>query len=242
VSESPAYAPLDFDVDPAKFTNAASDLLRPSTVVSGRTRTVVLGRRVAGHALDGWVRSRALQQERRALLPHHLRNGRGHRNFQHGARPPWKYLQRANPRRSGRSRTSAVASIGLARSKPDRDRSPEPVSCSNSLRSPDRALSRSHRIPGGSAIRMGPSWTNASAGNFGSGAGASISGSTAPLVLALDAAFSFSAINAPDHLRYRRRRHGRRRKGADWPSPGTGTVPYGLGKTLYVFQHVNRVK
>src|ERR1700704_6237491 len=55
VSESPAYTPLDFDVDSTKFTNAGTDLLRPSTVVAGRTRTVVLGRRVAAHALDGWV-------------------------------------------------------------------------------------------------------------------------------------------------------------------------------------------
>lgn len=66
VSQNSSLTPLALDVDPGTFTNANLDLSRPSTVVSGLSRTVVIGQRTAQYATAGsysgvWHFSRALQ-------------------------------------------------------------------------------------------------------------------------------------------------------------------------------------
>ncbi len=71
LSQSASLTPLALDLDPGTFLNSNSDLVRPSTVTSGLTRTVVLGQRTAQLATAGphaGVRhfSRALQ----ALTPY----------------------------------------------------------------------------------------------------------------------------------------------------------------------------
>ena len=60
VSESAGYAPVVYDVDGAKFTNAMLDS-RAGNMVRGRDRTFVVGRRAAEKALDNRFYSRALQ-------------------------------------------------------------------------------------------------------------------------------------------------------------------------------------
>ncbi len=194
VSESPAYTPLDFDVDSTKFTSASTDLLRTSTVVTGRTRTVVLGRRLADHALDGWVRSRALQQN----AAHYYR------------------ITCGTDVATGTFNTVPVP-LGNTYNEPIpgdptdpehplwpqldwRDRSqtvidPQTGVLIKLLTFPGESPFALSSNPWGFNYSYGPSWTNAAAGGAASGAGASISGSTSPLVLVLDAAFSFSAIN-----------------------------------------------
>ena len=66
VSQSAGLTPPALDVDPGTFANSNSDLSRPSTVVSGLSRTVLIGQRTAQYATAGTysgVRhfSRALQ-------------------------------------------------------------------------------------------------------------------------------------------------------------------------------------
>ena len=66
LSQNAGLTPLALDVDPGTFANSNSDLIRPSTVTSGLSRTVLLGQRTAQYATAGThsgVRhfSRALQ-------------------------------------------------------------------------------------------------------------------------------------------------------------------------------------
>jgi hypothetical protein len=193
VSESPAYAPLDFDVDAAKFANASTDLMRPSTVVTGKTRMVVLGRRVAAHALDGWVRSRALQQNAahyyRITCGSDVATGAfntvpiplGNTNNEPIPGDPTDPENPLWPQLDFRDRTQTVID-------------PQTGVLIKLLSFPGEA-------PFGVAnpqvfsYSYAPSWTNGTLGNTGSGPGASISGSSAILALVIDAGYSFSAIN-----------------------------------------------
>src|SRR5690242_13814414 len=59
-SESPGYAPLVHDVDPALFPQSDMDS-RNGNLVNGQMRVVVLGKRASETALDGNTYSRALQ-------------------------------------------------------------------------------------------------------------------------------------------------------------------------------------
>jgi len=53
VSQNSSLTPLALDVDPGTFANANLDLSRASTVVSGLSRTVVIGQRTAQYATAG---------------------------------------------------------------------------------------------------------------------------------------------------------------------------------------------
>ena len=53
VSKNASYAPPVLDLDPTVYLNSNSDIQRPSTVVSGLFRTVVLGQRAAQYATAG---------------------------------------------------------------------------------------------------------------------------------------------------------------------------------------------
>lgn len=69
VSQSPDYVPPVHDVNSGLFPGSNQDLLRRGTVVSGRDRLVVIGRRVAETASDRKRYSRALQ----AYTKHYVR-------------------------------------------------------------------------------------------------------------------------------------------------------------------------
>lgn len=68
-SESPGYVPPVHDVNAGLFANANQDLERQGTVVSGRGRVIVIGRRAAEVASDRKRYSRALQ----AYTKHYVR-------------------------------------------------------------------------------------------------------------------------------------------------------------------------
>jgi hypothetical protein len=53
VSQSSSLTPAAFDVDPNTFANSNSDLSRPSTIVNGSRRTLVIGQRTAQLATAG---------------------------------------------------------------------------------------------------------------------------------------------------------------------------------------------
>jgi hypothetical protein len=182
VSESPTFSPLVNDVNPAMFTNANLDLSRSSTVVNGHTRTVVIGRRTAEHALDGWVRSRALQQNTAT------------------------YYRACGS--NGVTGSFSTAPVPLGSTFPDtipadpsdpehplwpqidwRDRNwtaidPHTGVLLKQLSFPGEASSGPFN-PLPFQYSYGPAWTNATSGNATSGAGASINGSTSPLTLSI---------------------------------------------------------
>lgn len=194
VSESPTYLPLVNDVNPAMFANANMDIARTSTVANGRARTVVVGKRTAEHALDGWVRSRALQQNTK----HYYRRSCGKdvvtgtfdtaaiplgATFNEGIPPdPTDPEHPLWPQLDWRSRTQTVID-------------PQTGLLLKQAAFPGQST---YGPPGGYSLGFdysyGPAWTNAASGKATTGAGASINGSTSPLTLAIDATFTWSTI------------------------------------------------